>query len=45
MIDPLERWTRGHEEKPDYAGLLTYGGARYTQNRSRLGTAVTSSVP
>jgi agmatinase len=36
MIDPLERWPRGHEEKPDYAGLLTYGGARYTQDPLEL---------
>lgn len=35
MIDPLERW---HEygEKPDYAGLLTFGGAPYTQDPDRL---------
>ena len=31
MIDPLERW-RQYGEKPDYAGLLTYGGAPYTQD-------------
>jgi agmatinase len=31
MIDPLERWRR-YGEKPDYAGLLTYGGAPYTQD-------------
>ncbi len=36
MIDPTERWPRGHEEKPDYAGLLTYGGAPYTQDPSEL---------
>jgi hypothetical protein len=36
VIDPSERWPRGHEQKPDYAGLLTYGGARYTQDRSEL---------
>ena len=36
MIDPTERWPRGHEEKPDYAGLPTYGGAPYTQNPSEL---------
>ncbi len=35
MIDPLERW-REHGEKPDYAGLLTYGGAPYTQDPKLL---------
>ena len=36
MIDPTERWPRGHDEKPDYAGLLTYGGAPYTQDPAEL---------
>jgi agmatinase len=36
VIDPTERWPRGHEEKPDYAGLLTYGGAPYTQDPAEL---------
>jgi agmatinase len=36
VIDPTERWPRGHDEKPDYAGLLTYGGARYTQDPAEL---------
>jgi agmatinase len=36
VIDPTERWPRGHEEKPDYAGLLTYGGTRYTQDPAEL---------
>ena len=36
MIDPTERWPRGHEEKPDYAGLLTYAGCRYTQEAVEL---------
>ena len=36
MIDPAERWPRGHEDKPDYAGLLTYGGAPYTQDPAEL---------
>ena len=36
MIDPTERWSRGHEEKPDYAGLLTYAGCRYTQEAAEL---------
>ena len=35
MIDPLERW-RKYGEKPDYAGLLTYGGAPYTQDPAQL---------
>ena len=35
VIDPLERW-RQYGEKPDYAGLLTYGGAPYTQDRAEL---------
>jgi agmatinase len=35
VIDPLERW-REHGEKPDYAGLLTYGGAPYTQDPGEL---------
>jgi agmatinase len=35
MIDPLERW-RAYGEKPDYAGLLTYGGSVYTQDPAEL---------
>ncbi len=35
MIDPLERW-QDHGEKPDYAGLLTFGGAPYTQDPALL---------
>ena len=35
MIDPLERW-RQYGEKPDYAGLPTYGGAPYTQDAAEL---------
>jgi agmatinase len=35
MIDPLERW-REYGEKPDYAGLLTYGGAVFTQDPAEL---------
>src|SRR3954466_869832 len=34
-IDPLNRW-REHGEKPDYAGLLTFGGAPYTQDPAEL---------
>lgn len=37
MIDPLERWRElGLPDKPDYAGLLTYGGLPYTQNAADL---------
>ncbi|HEY3181336.1 MAG TPA: agmatinase [Gaiellaceae bacterium] len=35
MIDPLERW-REHGEKPDYAGLLTFGAVPYTQDPALL---------
>jgi agmatinase len=35
VIDPLERWA-AFGEKPDYAGLLTYGGAVYTQDAAEL---------
>jgi agmatinase len=35
VIDPLERW-RAYGEKPDYAGLLTFGGAPYTQDPAEL---------
>jgi agmatinase len=35
VIDPVERW-RQYGEKPDYAGLLTYGGAVYTQDPAEL---------
>ena len=38
MIDPLERW-REYGEKPDYAGLLTFGGAPYTQDATELAGA------
>jgi agmatinase len=37
MIDPLERWRAlGLPDKPDYAGLLTFGGAQYTQDAAEL---------
>ena len=36
MIDPTERWPRGHEEKPEYAGLLTFASARYTEDAAEL---------
>ena len=35
MIDPRERWDEVGE-KPDYAGLLTYGGVPYTEDPSDL---------
>jgi agmatinase len=35
VIDPLERW-REYGEKPDYAGLLTFGGLPYTQDPDEL---------
>src|SRR4051794_14189725 len=35
MIDPLERW-RAFGEKPDYAGLLTFGALPYTQDPAEL---------
>ena len=35
MIDPLERW-RKYGEKPDYAGLLTFGSLPYTQDPGEL---------
>ena len=43
VIDPLERW-REYGEKPDYAGLLTFGGLPYTRIRpsSRAWTSPSS---
>ena len=35
MIDPLERWRR-YGERPDYAGLLTFGSLPYTQDPAEL---------
>jgi agmatinase len=35
VIDPLERW-REFGEKPDYAGLLTFGALPYTQDPREL---------
>ncbi len=34
-IDPLDRW-REHGEKPDYAGLLSFGGVPYTEDAAAL---------
>jgi agmatinase len=38
VIDPVERWREayGLPDKPDYAGLLTFGGLPYTQDASLL---------
>jgi agmatinase len=35
MVDPLERWAR-YGEKPDYAGLLTFGGVPFTQDPAEV---------
>jgi agmatinase len=35
MIDPQTRWRR-YGEKPDYAGLLTFAGTRYTEDAGEL---------
>ena len=35
MLDPMARWS-AYGEKPDFAGLLTYGGAPYTEDPAEL---------
>jgi agmatinase len=35
VIDPLQRW-REYGEKPDFAGLLSFGGAPYTEDPADL---------
>lgn len=35
MIDPLERWAE-FGEKPDFAGLLSFAGGRYTEDAADL---------
>ena len=35
MLDPLNRWSE-YGEKPDYAGLLSFGGAPYTEDPAGL---------
>jgi agmatinase len=35
MIDPLARWA-AHGEKPDFTGLLTFAGQRYTEDPAEL---------
>ena len=44
MIDPTERWPRGHEGKPDYARLVTYADCLYTQDPAKLGGVNTAVV-
>src|SRR3954451_24746017 len=36
MIDPQRRWSRHADGKPDYAGLLTFAGLRYTEDLADL---------
>ncbi len=36
MIDPQRRWAQHADGKPDYAGLLTYGGLPYTEEPADL---------
>ncbi|HEY0387915.1 MAG TPA: agmatinase [Gaiellales bacterium] len=36
MIDPQRRWAAYADGKPDYAGLLTYGGLPYTEDVADL---------
>jgi agmatinase len=38
VIDPLERW-RQYGEKPDYAGLPSFGGVPYTEDVAELAGA------
>ena len=38
MIDPMRRWG-AYGEKPDYAGLLTFGGLPYTEDPVELAGA------
>lgn len=38
MIDPLQRW-REYGEKPDFAGLLSFAGASYTEDPAELAGA------
>jgi arginase family enzyme len=35
MIDPLTRWAQ-HGEKPDFTGLLSFAGQRYTEDPDEL---------
>ena len=38
MIDPLTRWA-AHGEKPDFTGLLSFAGQRYTEDPAELAGA------
>jgi agmatinase len=38
MIDPLTRWAE-HGEKPDFTGLLSFAGQRYTEDPAELAGA------
>jgi agmatinase len=38
VLDPQKRWAQ-YGEKPDYAGLLTYGGQPYTEDAAELAGA------
>ena len=38
MIDPLARWA-SHGEKPDFTGLLSFAGQRYTEDPAELAGA------
>lgn len=38
VIDPLQRW-RQYGEKPDFAGLLSFGGVPYTEDPDELAGA------
>jgi agmatinase len=38
MIDPLRRWA-AHGEKPDFTGLLSFAGQRYTEDPDELAGA------
>jgi agmatinase len=35
LIDPMKRWAQ-YGEKPDYAGLLTFGGVPFTEDPAEL---------
>ena len=39
MIDPRRRWAAHADGKPDYAGLLTFGGLPYTEDPADLANA------
>jgi agmatinase len=39
MIDPVDRWRQYGEEKPDFAGLMTFSGMPYTEDPAELAGA------